>query len=122
MRAPREPLDVCELDLAPPGPVIEQAAPAAVPAVSVASALPATADDDAPAPDAPASREPPREDETLPAFLPARQRRPAEAQAADTVIPLVHSPDDPGPDGELAEEPQREGPAQPDGWWKRAFR
>jgi HemY protein len=105
-------------DLAPPGPVIEQAAPAPAPAVPVASAVPAPADDVAP--DGSAAREAPREEVTLPAVMP-RQRRPAEAQAADTVIPLVHSPDDPGPEGEIAEEPQPEGPAQPEGWWKRAF-
>jgi HemY protein len=108
-------------DLSPAGPVIEQVAPAPAPAVPLASAMPAT-EDDAPAAEEPAARDVPREEVTLPAFLPARQRRPAEAQAADTVIPLVHSPDDPGPEGELAEEPQREGPAEPDGWWKRAFR
>jgi len=108
-------------ELGPPGPVIEQVAPAPVAAPSVpvplASAIAAPSTDDAPELDGPAARE----DATLPAFL-SRQRRPAEAHAAETVIPLVHSPDDPGPEGELAEEPQPEGPAEPDGWWKRAFR
>jgi HemY protein len=111
-------------DLSPPGPVIEQAAPAPAPAAPHPAAIPAapaTADDDAPAFDGPASREPPREEVTLPAVVP-RKRRPGEAQAADAVIPLVHSPDDPGPEGELAEEPAPEGPTQPEGWWKRAFR
>jgi HemY protein len=109
-------------DLGPPGPVIEQVAPAPVPERSVppASAVPAPAADAAPALDAEAAPEPPREEVALPAVLP-RQRRAGETRAGDTVIPLVHSPDDPGPDGELAEEPQREGAAQPDGWWKRAF-
>jgi len=56
---------------------------------------------------------------TLPAVV--HRRRPAEAPAADGVIPLVHSPDDPGPEGELAAEPAPEGPTQPEGWWKWAF-
>jgi HemY protein len=99
-------------DLSPPGPVIEQTAPAPTPAPHLAPALSAAADEDAPGPASPAA---PREEVTLPAVV--RQRRPA-----DGVIPLVHSPDDPGPEGELAAEPAPEGPSQPEGWWKRAFR
>src|SRR5262249_56057538 len=84
-----------------------------------AATIPAGRDDSAAEFGAPA----PREEVTLPVVVP-RQRRPAEAHAAETVIPLVHSPDDPGPEGEgeLAKEPEREGPSQPEGWWRRAFR
>jgi len=108
-------------DLGPPGPVIEQTGPA-VPAAAQPATIPAGRDDSAAefGPMAPGEA---REEVTLPAVVP-RQRRPAEAHAAETVIPLVHSPDDPGPEGEgeLAKEPEREGPRQPEGWWRRAFR
>jgi HemY protein len=104
-------------DLSPPGPVIEQTSHAPAPAVSHAEPV---ADTDTPAVEATAASTAPREEVALPAVV--RQRRPAEAHAADRVIPLVHSPDDPGPEGELAEEPAREGASQPEGWWKRKLR
>ena len=108
---------VAVADLSPPGPVIEQSAPAPAPAVThAAPAVSVAADEDAPAFDDPAARTAPREEVTLPAVV--RQRRPAEAHAADAVIPLVHSPDDPGPEDELAAEPAPEGPTQPEGWRK----
>jgi HemY protein len=102
-------------ELSAPGPMIDEAWHEPAPA-------PTTVPPAEPAP--PAAAEPPRAaagEVTLPVVMP-RQRPRAEAHAADTVIPLVHSPDDPGPEAELVEEPAPEGPAQPEGWWKRAFR